>query len=311
MENLSLVIKNPQQGDFLKDIAWNKQEFMDFVSSITEQYEGLTYTEEQMKTAKQDRAKLNAMKKAISDRRIEVKNAIMAPYNQFEKEVKEVTALIEKPIAMIDEQIKAFEEQQKKEKKQKLVDFFEKTSEYDFLKFEDVFDSRYLNATFSLSKAKDDIQCKLDKIKADIDTIDNFTSEKYRHSALDIYTKTLDVNAALAEDKRLNDLDKKIEEERKLQEKETQSVEEETQDGEVLAPEKGEVDQQEFRKTEQVDTDETSQTNEYMPQEEKNNVEEDLTQYKTSFTIYGTKTEIIAVKQFMVDNNIKFGKVEN
>lgn len=33
-------------------------------------------------------------------------------------------------------------------------------------------------------------------------------------------------------------------------------------------------------------------------------------QYKASFTIYGTKDQIMSVKQFMIDNNIRFGKVE-
>ena len=95
MEELSLVINQPDEGKFLQKIGWNKQEIMDAVASITEQYEGLTYTEEQMQDAKKDRATLNAMRKAISDRRIEVKKALLAPYDAFEAEVKEVVALID------------------------------------------------------------------------------------------------------------------------------------------------------------------------------------------------------------------------
>ena len=54
-EEMSLVISNPNEGEFLKKIDWNKTEFMEMVASITEQYEGLTYTEDQMKAAKADR----------------------------------------------------------------------------------------------------------------------------------------------------------------------------------------------------------------------------------------------------------------
>lgn len=46
---------------------------MNAVAEITKQYTGLTYTEEQMQDAKKDRATLNAMRKDISDRRIQVK----------------------------------------------------------------------------------------------------------------------------------------------------------------------------------------------------------------------------------------------
>ena len=118
MEDLTLVINNPDEGHFLKSIGWNKDEIKKAVVSITEQYRGLAYTEEQLQEAKSDRAKLNAMKKDISDRRIQVKNALLEPYKVFEAEVNEVVALIEEPIAMIDEQIVAYEERTKEEKRQ-------------------------------------------------------------------------------------------------------------------------------------------------------------------------------------------------
>ena len=79
-EELRLEISNPNGEQFPSKIEWNKEEFMQLVSSMIGQYKGLVYTEEQMKLAKKDRASLNALKKAISDRRIEIKNAIMAPY---------------------------------------------------------------------------------------------------------------------------------------------------------------------------------------------------------------------------------------
>ena len=70
-KELSVVISDPVQGNFLKEISWNKEEFRKKVSEIAARYDGLTYTEDQIKAAKADRASLNAMKKAISDRRID------------------------------------------------------------------------------------------------------------------------------------------------------------------------------------------------------------------------------------------------
>ena len=70
-DELSLVIKNPNEGEFLKHIEWNKEQFMELVASMTEQYEGVTYTDEQIKIAKSDRATLNA-KMCIRDRSVVV-----------------------------------------------------------------------------------------------------------------------------------------------------------------------------------------------------------------------------------------------
>ena len=124
MEELSLVINQPDNGVFLEKIGWNKEQITSAVENIISQYTGLTYTEEQIKEAKKDRAILNAMKTDISNRRIQVKKALMAPYNVFEAEVKEVVAMIEKPIEMIDKQLIEYEEKQKEEKKNELESFF-------------------------------------------------------------------------------------------------------------------------------------------------------------------------------------------
>ena len=178
-DELSLVIKNPNEGEFLKHIEWNKEQFMELVASMTEQYEGMTYTDEQIKIAKSDRATLNAMKKAISDRRIQVKKAVMEPYTKFEAEVAEVVALIDKPIAMIDSQIKEYDERVKNEKKHALKEYFEEIAAdlEGVLTFDRVFDQRYLNATVSLSKAKTDIKDKVERVNTDLNTLDSLDAE--------------------------------------------------------------------------------------------------------------------------------------
>ncbi len=39
-------------------------------------------------------------------------------------------------------------------------------------------------------------------------------------------------------------------------------------------------------------------------------LQKEVKQYKASFTVFGTKEQIMAVKQYMINNNIRFGKVE-
>ena len=55
-KELSLVIRDPEQGKFLKRIDWNYDEFKELVQAAMERYEGVTFTEEQVKEAKEERA---------------------------------------------------------------------------------------------------------------------------------------------------------------------------------------------------------------------------------------------------------------
>lgn len=317
-EELRLEISNPNGEQFPSKIEWNKEEFMQLVSSMIGQYKGLVYTEEQMKLAKKDRASLNALKKAISDRRIEIKNAIMAPYIQFETEVKEVTALIDQPINLIDRQVNEYEERVKEEKRKTLAAYFaEVAAQYkDFLTFDMVFDRRYLNTSTSLKKAKDDILLKVEQISSCLSTIEQHTSEKYRMAALDVYKRTLNVNAAFEEDKRLNDLDRKAEEkaraeaeQRKAQE--TQRMTTAEQQTKVVGSQQSLSVSQEctsvpFRA---AAPNEVSASNPAGPGTSSSQVEK--TEYTASFTIYGTREQIISVRDYMINNGIRFGGVKS
>lgn len=343
-DELSLVIENPHEGEFLKHIDWNKEEFMELVASITEQYEGLTYTEDQMKSAKVDRARLNAMKKAISDRRIQVKKAVMEPYTKFEAEVSEVTALIDKPIAMIDGQIKEYEDRTKEEKKAALKKHFEEIAAdlEGILTFDRVFDQRYLNVSVSLNKAKADIQEKVDRVHTDLRSLEGFCEEKYLTIAKEAYIRTLNVSDALAEARRLQEFDRKAEEERLRREEEaeearlaaeakaaaakaaetktaesvTETQENVTKEAENVTEPEESVSKPIVNVTEQaevippaapvgpsIDTPDTSAGS-------KKAMEADSKPCKASFTVYGTKAQIMALREYMVQHNIKFGKVE-
>ena len=330
-EEVSLVIENPTEGKFLKHIDWNKEEFMALVASITESYVDVVYSEEQIKDAKADRAKLNAMKKAISDRRIQVKKEVMAPYDQFEAEVKEVVALIEEPIAMIDSQIKAYEEKCKEDKRQELIAHFETVAgDMDgILTFDMVFDQRYLNATVSLSKAKLDITDKVDKVRTDLATIEAMDDD-VRLVAKNAYAKSLDMSKVMAEVTRIQEMKRREAEEKAKREAEAKAkAEAEAQKVEEVAPKAENATENPENGTENAETgteiveNETKSAEVERQQTERERAsqevaqdpfakkqEEDTKIYKASFTVTGTKAQIMSLKQYMIDNNIKFGKVE-
>ena len=330
MEELSLVINQPDEGKFLQKIGWNKQEIMDAVASITEQYEGLTYTEEQMQDAKKDRATLNAMRKAISDRRIEVKKALLAPYDAFEAEVKEVVALIDKPIAMIDEQTSAYEEKLKEDKRNELIEFFkENVGELDgTLTFDMIFNPKWLNKSVSLKSCKEEILSSISKTETDVRAIDTMIEEKYRAYAKYFYfRKVRNMTSVLNEVGRMQEIDRKAEEER-LAKEEAEERRREQEAAEKAEPINPPIEPE----TEQETAENVAETPESVSNPAENVSEKpesvqkpadnaqvvdpfadkdtDTKIYKASFTIRGTKAQILSVKEFMLNNNIQFGKVE-
>lgn len=268
----------------------------------------------------------------------------MEPYTKFEVEVSEVTALIDKPIAMIDGQIKEYEDRTKEEKKAALKKHFEEIASdlEGILTFDRVFDQRYLNVSVSLNKAKADIQEKVDRVHTDLRSLEGFCEEKYLTIAKDAYIRTLNVSDALAEVRRLQEFDRKAEEERLRREEEaeearlaaeakaaaakaaetktaesvTETSENVTKEAENVTEPAKSVSEPIENVTEQaevippadpvgpsIDTPDTSAGS-------KKAVEADSKPCKASFTVYGTKAQIMALREYMVQHNIKFGKVE-
>ena len=100
MNEISVVV-NQVPGE----VSWNFQEVKDRLETALSEYQGMVYTDDTIKTAKSDVANLRALAKTIEDRRKEVKEKCLEPYSVIEKQAKELVALIEKPIAAINEQV--------------------------------------------------------------------------------------------------------------------------------------------------------------------------------------------------------------
>ena len=207
---------NPTEDGFLRVIKWNKEELEAAVRQKIASYKNVVYTEDNMKQAKEDRAELNSLIKAIEERRKMVKKIVNEPYDIFEKELKDVSSIIQKTVATIDGQVKAFENQQKEDKRKSIQEAYDEVigDLAQVLPFEKVFDNRYLNQTYKLATAQADIKAKVEKVRTDLETIDSLES-KYKLNAKDVYIKTLDLSKALAENKRLSDLEEKLEAEKR------------------------------------------------------------------------------------------------
>ena len=329
MEDLTLVINNPDEGQFLKSIGWNKEQIKEAVISITEQYRGLAYTEEQLQEAKADRAKLNAMKNDISERRTQVRKALLEPYEKFDKEVKEVVALIDEPIAMIDEQIVAYEERTKEEKKQTLEKFFteNRADLPEIITFDKIFNPKWLNKTSSLSSCKKEIKKAIEDITADLSVIRSSLSGKYSVYAEEFYLKReMNLSKALSEANRIQEMDKKAEEEEqkraKIEEEAKIRRELETQEAREHqnSPQQGGLTVEHEQFTTYDDKDALNRkicnsTDMPIPQKTEEHVQQQIPTeeklYKSAFMVRATKAKLMMLRDYMVQNGIEFSKIEN
>lgn len=314
---------NPTEDGFLRRIQWNKEELEAAVRAKIASYENVVYTEENIKAAKNDRAELNKLIKAIEDRRKQVKKIINEPYAIFESELKEILALINEPVGLIDQQVKAFEEKQKEEKKAAIKATYDENigDLADVLPFEKIFDIRYLNQTFKLATAQEEVKGKIDTVKTDLETIDSLDS-KYKLNAKDVYIKTLDLSRALAENKRLADLEEKLEAEKKRkEEEEAERKRQEAQKKEFQEPAVEPVEPQSEmgRAIESIERSAFAQAvagdvqsepgeqavDPFAPKAEPKQEKK----FRVRFYADGTKEQLAKLVEFMNENNIKYGKI--
>lgn len=191
-------------------LVWNFEELKTEISARIQQYKTLQYTADQIQAAKQDRANLNSLKKALSDERIRRKKEFLEPFDTFEAQVKELCNLIEEPVQLIDAQVKEIENREKEAKREQCRKIFDDMASFpgkpDWLQFEQIFNEKWLNKTCSIKSITDEITEKLKKIIADITVLSEL---EFSFEAIEEYKRSLDVSAAMAEGKRIAEIQKR------------------------------------------------------------------------------------------------------
>lgn len=142
-------------------------------------YLELELNEGNIKERKADLATLRKIRKAVDDRRKEVKKTFNKPYEEFESKVKEVLAVIDEPINMIDTGLKGFEEKRVAEKIEHAKAIHaEQVGEFaEYLPFSASYKNTWKNATCSDNEIISDIQEQVVKIKNDLNVIKGLHSE--------------------------------------------------------------------------------------------------------------------------------------
>jgi hypothetical protein len=210
--DMELIISN--LNEFPKAITFNKDDIMQELSLQLATYQNLVYTDEAIKSAKTHRATLNNLKTAIDDRRKDIKKECLVPYEQFEKDVKEVLALIDKPLLEIDKQVKLYEEKTKQDKKKQIEEKFQEevatANLQEVLPISKIWSEKWLNATYKITDIEIALHNTVLRVKGDLEALSNVNSE-FLLQVKDKYLQTLDMAVALKEKARLEERQKQLE----------------------------------------------------------------------------------------------------
>lgn len=188
-------------------ITFNYEELKAELLQKVSAYETMVYGEDQIKEAKADRANLNRLKKALNDERIKREKEYMQPFNQFKAQISEIISIIDKPVAMIDKQVKEYEEHQKAEKMDQIDSFFcEQWNSRNLpaaVEIGMIMDHKWLNSSVSMKSIQEAIIAKLDQIEKDLAVVRGLPS--YAFEAEQAYLQTLDLAKAVSEAHRLQE----------------------------------------------------------------------------------------------------------
>lgn len=169
-------------------IDLNSEDLKKNIAAMVSAYTDYVVTEDGIAQAKKDKATLKKIQKAMSDKRIEIKGIYTAPLTEFENKVKELSALIDEPVNLIDKQLKLFEEERVEKKKARIAEIYAEMmgdlAEYCTL--EQAFKNEWTNASFNDQAVRFDISAVKMQTENDIEAIKALKSENEK-AVLDDY----------------------------------------------------------------------------------------------------------------------------
>ena len=266
----------------LAPIQFNYEDIKKWITEKAKEYKSMVYTEETITNAKSDRATLNKVAKALNDEKIRIKKEVLKPFEDFESKCKELQGIITDASNSIDVQVKAFEIKEQEEKKKQIEDLFN-TYIGDFKEliiFEQIFNQRWLNKTYTIKKIEDEIKHLIAKTTTDLKVIDaQIQDESINKSVKNYYFNNITdpsiLGNSLQEGMKIDENNKKIEELNR------QKAEQEKKIQNYIIEQAKESDKVEGKNLLTI-----------------------------NFRVTATKEQFMAIREFFEKNNIKYGKVD-
>ena len=169
-------------------IELNFEELNAALDAKLAEYEGAIFTEDSKDIAKVEIASLRKLKKDIEDARKSAKKEWNKPFDLFEANMKQLAA---KPIGAIDEQLKAYEEKRRKEKREKIQALYGEIIEdmEEYLPLGHMYSQKWENATTTMKSIREEMESEVKSTQAAVAMVSGMQSEAVP-KALEIYRET-------------------------------------------------------------------------------------------------------------------------
>jgi hypothetical protein len=287
--DLQLVVSEKTLGR----LTTNAKQILEIVKAGLSRYDIKNYDESNISLAKTDKALLNKAEKELNAKRLEIEREFMQPFGEFKAIVTETVGLINKCSAKIDKVVKQSEDRAKELKKELIIDYFATTG-FTLVPFDKIFDAKWLNKTTSMKGIYQEIDNKTEKIKSDIETLESFGEDAGLLKSL--YLDTLDISKTLQYANTLKQNRERLEE---ATEKAAKAKAEEKAN---MAPRLPQTQPQQ----------KPAGTIPYWdpPEEPARKQQEEVGILVRAFRVKTTREKIIALGDFMNDNDIDFEKIE-
>lgn len=274
------------------EIRANFEEIKAALEKTLSSYKTQIVTEDGISDAKAALANIRKLKNSLEDARKTVKKQYLQPYTDFEAQYKPVFDVCVAAENNIDGQVKQYDGAQKEKKIAELRAFFDENVKdaTGLIDFDAIFNPRWENKGYDIETAKSDIIREIGVTLVAANSIAALHSE-FETELLDEYRRTRDLAAVLRKNENLMEV-KRINERRK-QEQELRNAEAQRQETEYL-------------------TQIAAQKAEEVRAEAAENIAEVLDEAQLrvlDFRVWVTDNQMIALRNFLRQNGIKYGKV--
>lgn len=299
---MELMIYNPEGALRLPEIEWNYEELKKYALVKSAEYQSIAYTDADVADMKKDRADINRFITALESARKDKKKEYLAPYEKFEAQVKDALAPLRQTSVLIGQKLDEVEQQYRAGRREKMQEYYQEFvgDLRSIIPFDKTVKDEYYKKSFSDKKLKQAYMDFFDRIQDELRALDELP-ERFRDKAVLKYAETFSLSDALREGKRLEELEKVMEERRKKQEEERKAeTAREAERQAVLRPQAPAVNVPAEQKPDDKKA-ETAETERKMPENPVLHLD---------FRAWGTREQLMGLRQYMIDHGIKFGKVE-
>lgn len=189
-------------------VQWNQAEVEAWLAERVEIYRGRVYGPDGIKDAKKDRAEVNQIEKKLAAAQKKVQDMYKQPVEAFAAEMNRLRGIAGEISDAIDAQVKQVEEAERQERRAALEEVYREqigAELAELVPFDRLLNPKWLNKSLPASTARKELLTRIETVRAEMENLRAVCGEDFPRIQR-TYLERLDVNAAFADFRRLQEM---------------------------------------------------------------------------------------------------------